>query len=182
MMQATGFVFGSVGLDQLPLDQVDAAAEKIGHGAVKYFDLRQSPTSNYVFSYDRMLSTTGDTAVYLLFAYARLSSIIRKSGVNMTQLEQNATNAVQLVHEAEHALALELVQFQDVIEFIKRDLMSNRLCHFLYTVADKVQSFVTICRVLGSPEQTSRLLLCSATIKVMHTCFSLLGIEPLDQI
>lgn len=168
------------GQTSLPKEEVDAAAEKIGYGAVKYFDLRQSPTSNYIFSFDRMLSTTGDTAVYLLFAYARLSSIIRKSQVDVSELKKNAK--IDLAHPAEHQLALELAQFQDTIEFIKKDLMSNRLCSYLYTVADKVQSFVTVCRVLGSEEQSSRLLLCSAAVQVMHTCFSLLGIEPLDQI
>ncbi|POM67752.1 Arginine-tRNA ligase, partial [Phytophthora palmivora] len=56
------------GQTSLPMDQVDAAAEKLGYGAVKYFDLRQSPTSNYIFSFDRMLSTNGDTAVYLMFS------------------------------------------------------------------------------------------------------------------
>jgi arginyl-tRNA synthetase len=54
------------------------AAAKIGYGAVKYFDLKQHPATNYIFSYDRMLDTKGDTAVYLLFAYARLASILRK--------------------------------------------------------------------------------------------------------
>jgi hypothetical protein len=48
----------------LPKEEVDIAAAKIGYAPVKYFDLRQCPTSNYVFSYDRMLSTNGDTAVY----------------------------------------------------------------------------------------------------------------------
>jgi len=55
-----------------------SAASVIGYGAVKYFDLKQHPSTNYIFSYDRMLDTKGDTAVYLLFAYARLASILRK--------------------------------------------------------------------------------------------------------
>jgi arginyl-tRNA synthetase len=170
------------GQTSLPLDQVDAAAEKIGYGAVKYFDLRQSPTSNYIFSFDRMLSTNGDTAVYLMFAYARLCSIIRKSGVNVEELVQQADALIKPVHATEVALAQELLQLPDIISFINKDLSSNRLCGYLYTVAEKVQTFVTSCRVLGSEEQSSRLLLCEATLKVMQKCFSLLGIEPLDQI
>lgn len=57
---------------------VGKSAEIIGYGAVKYFDLKQHPATNYIFSYERMLDTKGDTAVYLLFAYARLASILRK--------------------------------------------------------------------------------------------------------
>ncbi|GMF18391.1 unnamed protein product [Phytophthora lilii] len=173
------------GQTSLPMDQVDAAAEKLGYGAVKYFDLRQSPTSNYIFSFDRMLSTNGDTAVYLMFAYARLSSIIRKSGVDMAALvaqQQKEGNVLKPEHATEQALVIELLQLQDVIAFINKDLNSNRLCSYLYTISEKVQTFVTACRVLGSEEQSSRLLLCDATLKVMKTCFSLLGIDPLDQI
>jgi len=173
------------GQTSLPMDQVDAAAEKLGYGAVKYFDLRQSPTSNYIFSFDRMLSTNGDTAVYLMFAYARLSSIIRKSGVDMAALvaqQQKEGNVLKPEHPTEQALVIELLQLQDVISFINKDLNSNRLCSYLYTISEKVQTFATACRVLGSEEQSSRLLLCDATLKVMKTCFSLLGIDPLDQI
>ncbi|CEG46515.1 arginine-trna ligase [Plasmopara halstedii] len=169
----------------LPMDQVDVAAEKLGYGAVKYFDLRQSPTSNYIFSFDRMLSTNGDTAVYLMFAYARLSSIIRKSGVDIAALvaqQQKEGNILMPEHPTEQALVIELLQLQDVIVFINKDLCSNRLCNYLYTVSEKVQTFVTACRVIGSEEQNSRLLLCDATVKIMKTCFSLLGIDPLDQI
>lgn len=169
------------GQTSLPKEEVESAAEKIGYGAVKYFDLRQSPVSNYIFSYDRMLSTNGDTAVYLLFAYARLSSIIRKSGVDIESLRRSS-GIVCAKEPTEVALAIEVLQLQDVIGFINRDISTNRLCAYLYTLAEKVQTFVTSCRVIGSEEQDSRLLLCDATLKVMHQCFSLLGIDPLDQI
>jgi arginyl-tRNA synthetase len=59
-------------------NELDDAASKIGYGAVKYFDLKQHPSTDYIFNYDRMLDTKGDTAVYLMFAYARLASILRK--------------------------------------------------------------------------------------------------------
>ncbi len=64
------------------------AAEKIGMAAVKYFDLKQNRISNYEFSYDKMLDTKGNTAVYLLYSYARLCSIIRKSGYSESQLDE----------------------------------------------------------------------------------------------
>jgi arginyl-tRNA synthetase len=56
--------------------------------AVKYFDLKQNRISNYEFSYDKMLDTKGNTAVYLLYSYARLCSIIRKSGYSESQLDE----------------------------------------------------------------------------------------------
>lgn len=66
------------GKSPLTGEELEEAAKIIGYGAVKYFDLKQHPSTNYIFSYDRMLDTKGDTAVYLLFAYARLASILRK--------------------------------------------------------------------------------------------------------
>ncbi len=68
------------GKSPLSGQELEEAARIIGYGAVKYFDLKQHPTTNYIFSYERMLDTKGDTAVYLLFAYARLASILRKVG------------------------------------------------------------------------------------------------------
>lgn len=62
------------------------------------------------------------------------------------------------------------------------DLGPNRLCEYLYTLATKFTDFVTNCRVLGSDEQNSRLLLCEATGITMRKSFALLGMEALDRI
>ena len=59
-------------------DEIHATASAMGYGAVKYFDMSQNPTSNYIFSYDRMLDTKGNTAIYLLYAHAQLESIVTK--------------------------------------------------------------------------------------------------------
>ncbi|KAI9921361.1 hypothetical protein PsorP6_001327 [Peronosclerospora sorghi] len=81
------------GLTSLPMDQIDAAAENIGYGAVKYFDLRQSPTSNYIFSFDRMLYTN-----------AALVAEQLKDG-----------DVLKPKHPTEQALAIELLQLHDAI-------------------------------------------------------------------
>ncbi|CAN0385338.1 unnamed protein product [Pylaiella littoralis] len=162
-----------------------AAAAEMGYGAVKYFDLRQHPSTSYVFSYDRMLDTRGNTAVYLQFAHARLASILQKAqdekGVDLAALKASPEK-VSVEHEAERALAFELLMFSDVIEACLADLGPNRLCEYLYTLATKFTDFVTNCRVLGSDEQTSRLLLCQATGIAMRKMFSLLGMTALDRI
>ncbi|CAB1103032.1 unnamed protein product [Ectocarpus sp. CCAP 1310/34] len=162
-----------------------AAAAEIGYGAVKYYDLRQHPSTSYVFSYDRMLDTRGNTAVYLQFAHARLASILLKAQdelhVDVTALKASPEK-VSVEHESERALAFELLMFSDVIEACLADLGPNRLCEYLHTLATKFTDFVTNCRVLGSDGQTSRLLLCEATGVTMRKCFSLLGMKALDRI
>lgn len=166
---------------------IRAAAVQIGYAAIKYFDLKNNPATNYVFSYDRMLDTKGDTAVYLLFAFARLCSIINKAetetGVAL-DINQMLTSDVVLDHPCERALAVELIQLPDVLSSAVSTLQPNSICEYLYRLSVKFTDFVTKCYVLGSPprERNSRLLLCEATRRSMLRIFFLLGINPLQRI
>ena len=167
-------------------EDMQKAARGIGYGAVKYFDLRQHPTTNYIFNYDRMLDTKGDTAVYLLFAYARISSILRKAnedkGISIASLTVDADTIITIDHPAERALAFEILQFGDVIRNTVDELLPNRLCDFLKDMSTKATDFITKCHVLNSTETNSRLLLCEASRKVMQKLFDLLGIESLERL
>lgn len=166
-------------------DEVHEVAEAIGYGAVKYFDLRRNPTTNYKFSYDGMLDTKGNTAVYLLYARVRLESIAAKAkeehGVDVEDLLKDGTQIV-IEHASERNLALQLHQFADVIEQTLDDLFPYHICEYVYSVAIAASDFVTQCRVLGSPEMKSRLLLCHITTMAMHQCFDLLGIRHVKRI
>jgi arginyl-tRNA synthetase len=177
------------GKSALSGEELEAAARTVGYGAVKYFDLKQNPSTNYIFNYDRMLDTKGDTAVYLLFAYARLASILRKAteerGLDLSELGQRARSLLTLDHPAERALAFELLQLGDVLKSVIADLLPNRLCDYLKQLAVTVTDFVTKCHVLNAENveiMGSRLLLCDATKRVMAQCFQLLGIGTLERI
>lgn len=172
-------------------EEQDLAAAKIGCGAVKYFDLKNHPTTDYKFSYDRMLDTKGDTGVYLMYAFARINSILRKGketkGIDISAVSDVFTNplTICLEHPSERALAFELLQFGDVISVVVKELLPNRICEYLNSVATKATDFVTQCHVLNAPTEDitkSRLVLCEGVKKVMQKCFDLLGIEPLDRI
>jgi arginyl-tRNA synthetase len=148
----------------------------IGIAAVKYFDLKQNRLTNYAFSYDKMLDPRGNTAVYLLYAYARICAIIRKSGSPTL-----VGDRVKIVHEKERLLVLELLKFPDVIGSIVHDLHIHRLPEFMWDLSNRFSQFYTECRVVGSEEEQSRLALCEATRKILKNCFNLLGIEPLER-
>jgi len=170
---------------QLGPEELDEAARRIGYGAVKYFDLCQNLSTNYKFSYDKMLDVKGDTAVYLMFAFARFSSIVRKGAEEFNcRVEDLVGQGHQMVVEdpSEVALALELLQLPDVVNSALADLLPHRLCEYLHHLSVKATAFVTNCKVLGTPEMQNRLLICSATCTVMRLCFELLGITPLDRI
>ena len=169
----------------LPPSEVKRAAAAIGYGAVKYFDLHQHPSTNYKFSYDKMLSTSGNTAVYLLFAHARLASIVAKARETRKVDAKAAAAGAPLTltqHAKERALAFELTQFAEVVLSVADDFLPVRICDYLYKIATKFTEFVTECKVLDDPRMAERLVLCEATGVVMRKCFDLLGITYLMQI
>eukprot|EP01035_Chromulina_nebulosa_P018599 gene18599-24327_t len=167
-------------------EELTHASRVIGYGAVKYFDLKQNPATNYIFNYDRMLDTKGDTAVYLLFAYARLASILRKAkdekDVIIENILQDAATTITLDHPAERALAFKILQFTDVILSVLADLQPNKLCDYLSDLSVTVTDFLTKCHVINSNERNSRLLLIYLSKLLMKKCFDLLGIDTLDRL
>lgn len=103
-------------------EQVPEVAAILGNGAVKYFDLRRNPTTNYKFSYDAMLDTKGNTAIYLLYAHARLESIITKGrkehNCDVEELIKSGKVQIVLQHPSEINLGKNLHMFTDVLETV----------------------------------------------------------------
>ncbi|XP_050215690.1 arginine--tRNA ligase, cytoplasmic-like [Mercurialis annua] len=161
-------------------EELEQTAEAIGYGAIKYADLKNNRSTNYTFNYDQMLNDRGNTAVYLLYAHARICSIIRKSERDIDELKN--TGSLVLEHADERALGLHLLQFAETVEEACINLLPNVLCEYLYNLSEHFTRFYSNCKVLESPEETSRLLLCEATAVVMRKCFSLLGIVPVYKI
>ncbi|MDZ8104254.1 MAG: arginine--tRNA ligase [Nostoc sp. DedQUE12a] len=164
-------------------DFINEVAKVVGISAVKYADLSQNRTSNYVFSYDKMLDLKGNTAPYMLYAYARIQGISRKGEINFEDL---GNNAVVLEHETELALAKYLLQLDEVINTVEQDLLPHRLCEYLYELSKKFNQFYDRnqgVRVLDAeePQRTSRLILCDLTAKTLKLGLSLLGIQVLER-
>ncbi|XP_039809505.1 arginine--tRNA ligase, cytoplasmic-like isoform X2 [Panicum virgatum] len=158
------------------VDELDTTSEAIGLGAVKYADLKNNRLTDYTFSFDKMLSDKGNTAVYLQYAHARICSIIRKANKDIEELKTKAS--ITFVHADERALGLHVIRFQEVVEQACADLLPHYLCDYLYSLSEAFSKFYASCQVVGSPEEASRLLLCHATAVVMRQCFNLLGITP----
>ncbi|KAG8084889.1 hypothetical protein GUJ93_ZPchr0010g11069 [Zizania palustris] len=156
--------------------ELEMTSEAVGYGAVKYADLKNNRLTNYTFNFEQMLSDKGNTAVYLQYAHARICSIIRKSNKDVEELKMSS--AISLDHPDERVLGLYLIRFAEVVEEACTNLLPNVLCEYLYNLSEMFTKFYTNCQVVGSPEETSRLLLCQATAVVMRQCFELLGITP----
>ena len=156
-------------------------AQVIGMGAIKYADLSQNRTSNYIFSYDKMLSLQGNTAPYLIYAYVRIQGISRKGTIDFTQLQEQ--HQLQLQEAAELVLAKHLLQLGDVLAQVATDLLPNRLCQYLFELSQKFNQFYDRCPVLAAedPARTSRLVLCNLTARTLKLGLSLLGIPVLER-
>jgi arginyl-tRNA synthetase len=157
------------------------SAQVVGLSAVKYADLSQNRLSNYVFSFDKMLALQGNTAPYMLYAYARINGISRKGGIDFEQLDDNAQ--IILNEELELTLAKHLLELATIISEVERDLLPNRLCQYLFELSQKFNQFYDKHNVLHSAEplRTSRLILCDLTAKTLQLGLDLLGIPVLDR-
>lgn len=160
---------------------VDRVASVVGIDAVKYADLSQNRTSDYIFSYDKMLSLQGNTAPYMLYAYVRIQGISRKGNIDYGQLGGEAK--IHLEDEAEFVLAKHLLQLNEAIDGVAEELLPNRLCQYLFELSQKFNQFYDRCPVLKAeePDRTSRLALCHLTAETLKLGLSLLGLSVLDR-
>ena len=157
------------------------ASQIVGISAVKYADLSQNRTSNYIFSYDKMLALQGNTAPYMLYAYVRVQGISRKGNIDFQNLGSEA--AILLREDAELTLAKHLLQLEDTLDAVSQDLLPNRLCQYLFELSQKFNQFYDRCPVLQAeePARTSRLMLCDLTARTLKLGLSLLGIQVLER-
>ncbi len=163
---------------ELPEAQQREIARVVGLGAVKYADLLPNRQSDYIFSWDKMLALQGNTAPYLLYAYARIKSIFRKAEVKI----QNAE--IKLVAPEEITLANHLLNFGITLEAVAEELRPNYLCNYLFELAGKFTSFYENCPVLKADDaatRDSRLALCDLTARVLKQGLESLGIETVEQ-
>jgi arginyl-tRNA synthetase len=165
----------------LPEAQRHEIARVIGIGAVKYADLLPNRQSDYVFSWDKMLALTGNTAPYLQYAYARIQSIFRKNEAGSPVSAHPAS--LTLAAPEEIILAKHLLNFGLTLEAVGEEFRPNFLCAFLYELAGKFTSFYENCPVLKADEVTraSRLVLCDLTARVLKQGLGVLGIEVVEQ-
>jgi arginyl-tRNA synthetase len=170
-------------------------ARVVGLSAVKYADLSQNRTSNYIFSYDKMLAEKGNTAPYMLYAYARTEGIRFDGNIDATSSEFTETlsrgelrfpntrdKPLDLREESELTLAKHLLQFEEVLHAVSEDLLPNRLCQYLFELSQKFNQFYELCPVSNAPLdlRPTRVNLCELTALTLKLGLSLLGIKVLN--
>ncbi len=160
--------------------EADKVAETVGVAAIRYCDLSQNRTNDYVFSWSKLLAFDGNTAPYLLYAAARIHSIFRKLGAD---IDGEFKGASTLETEQEIALARKLIALPSVFELTLSELRPHYLCTYLYELAGAFSTFYNADKVIVEDEgvKQRRLMLCARTLRILETGLRLLGIEPLQK-
>ena len=167
----------------LSAEERQKIAEVVGLGAVKYADLSQNRTSDYVFNWDKMLAMDGNTATYMQYAYARVRSIFRKGGVAPEPFRSDPPPVI-LEKPAERALALQLLRFSESLEAAAAEYKPNLITAFLWDLAKAYSGFYDSCPVLKAETvelRQSRFLLCDLTARVIQRGLGLLGIGTIER-
>ncbi|OAF64412.1 hypothetical protein A3Q56_07881 [Intoshia linei] len=175
--------------DKIKKEEFDNICDSIAYGCIKYADLSQTRTKDYVFSYDRMLEDKGNTALYLLYAYARICSIIRNTKYSESEIEQfSRITTLKLDHPLEMKLSKILIRFPETISKIIENFMMHILCEYIYELSTVFTNFYDACYITEIDKESNektinieRLLLVKATLKVMKKCFEILNINTLER-
>ncbi|KAJ8907879.1 hypothetical protein NDN08_007983 [Rhodosorus marinus] len=162
-------------------EYIKHVGEVIGLSAVKYADLRTNRTSDYRFSFERMLALDGNTAPYMLYAYSRIQAIFRKLGIE----GEPPVSPLKLEEPQEAALGRMLIRLPEVIADVDHMLMPHILCDYLFELSQRFNQFYETCSIVGAGSEdirSSRITLADLTAKDIRICLHMLGIPTLDRI
>lgn len=159
-------------------EEARATAKIVGLSAVKYGDLSNQASKDYIFDIDRFTSSEGDTGPYILYTIARIKSILRKyeevkGGVNSLTIGEAA-------NDSEKALMLELTKFNAMMENACEEHAPHKVCAFIYDLANAFNKFYHETKIMGEEDekkQASYIALLVLTRKVLETCIDVLGFE-----
>jgi arginyl-tRNA synthetase len=176
------FALVSAKSPEFPEEERRAIAEIVGVGSVQYADLSQNRSSDYLFSWDKMISLEGNTAAYLLYAIARIRSIFRRQGLECGNPAAES-GADPFQSPGEIALARRLVKFADALRLAMETLSPHFLCLYLYELASEFSTFYNADKVIVEDPvvRARRLLLCARTLLVLEKGLHLLGLRTLER-
>jgi arginyl-tRNA synthetase len=168
---------------EMPEEQQKDLAKAIGIGAIKYTDLSQNPKSLVTFTWEKALNMQGNSAPYLQYAYARISSVYDKFHAQFPEIELSNCS-INIEHEIERKLAIKLARFPAAVRAAADNYSPNIMAEYLYDLAQIYSSFYQNVPFLKAEEgvRESRIRLCRSTAKTLKTGLELLGIETRERI
>lgn len=159
-------------------ENAEHTAQLVGLSAIKYGDLSNQASKDYVFDIDRFTSFEGNTGPYILYTIVRIKSILNRYAEEGKNPEQGSIQGA--VSDSEKTLMLELSRFNSIIEPAFEEKAPHRICSYIYDLANAFNSFYHNTRILAEEDQskqTSWIRLLALTEKVLETCIDLLGFD-----
>lgn len=157
-------------------------AEIVGLAALKYGDLSNQASKDYVFDIDRFASFEGNTGPYILYTIVRIKSILAKYTGNGGIIDNVKVTAE--VSASEKALLLSLVRFAEVMENAYEDKAPHRICQYIYEVSNEFNAFYHDTKILSEPDEEQKksyIAVILLTKRILEACIDLLGIDCPDR-
>ena len=163
------------------VDEAEAreTAKLVGLSAIKYGDLSNQASKDYVFDLDKFTSFEGNTGPYILYTIVRIKSILAKYAEKVSSMPE-ALTILPPENQIEKDLMLQLSRFADNLQLAYRDTQPNIVCSYIYDLSVAVNRFYHETRILSEPDETKQrgyVALITLVKRVLETCIDLLGFE-----
>ena len=160
-------------------EDVEEISSKVGLAALKYGDLSNQASKDYIFDIDRFASFEGNTGPYILYTIVRIKSILNKA--NATEID----SAVLVPQsDSERNLMLQLIKFNEVIELSFRDRAPHKRCEYIYELSNNFNRFYNDTRIVSEENEAKKgswLSLINLVKNVLEQCLDLLGMESVER-
>lgn len=159
-------------------EEAQQTAQTVGLAAIKYGDLSNQASKDYIFDVDRFTSFEGNTGPYILYTIVRIKSILNKYQENGGSLEGLKVRPAE--NSYEKALMLQVLKFNDVFEAVYEETAPHKLCAYIYELANEFNKFYHETKILSEEDEEKRagyIALLVLAKRVLETCIDLLGFE-----
>jgi arginyl-tRNA synthetase len=160
-------------------EDVEEISSKVGLAALKYGDLSNQASKDYIFDIDRFASFEGNTGPYILYTIVRIKSILNKA--NISEIKGNV---LEPQGDAERNLMLQLIKFNEVIELSFRERAPHKVCEYVYELSNNFNKFYNDTRILSEEDEDKRgswLVLINLVKDTLEQCLDLLGMESVER-
>lgn len=159
-------------------EEARRTSQIVGLAAIKYGDLSNQASKDYIFDVDRFTSFEGNTGPYILYTIVRIKSILNKYQENGGSLDGLTIRPAE--NEYEKALMLQVLKFNDVFGAVYEETAPHKLCAYIYELANEFNKFYHETKILSEEDEEKKagyIALLVLTRRVLETCIDLLGFE-----
>lgn len=164
-------------------EEANNTAKIVGLAALKYGDLSNQASKDYIFDIDRFASFEGNTGPYILYTIVRIKSILEKYKAESGNADVNLT-VINTDNGSQMQLMLEVAKFNEIIENAAEELAPHKICSYVYDLSNAFNRFYHETKILAEEDQTKKagyIALINLTINVLEQCIDLLGFSAPDR-